>query len=266
MQWESGLRTTTLWERMSAPAKLIVNLTRGNVVGERVVIADRLPSRMRGVLGRSTLRPGHGLLLQPALSIHTWFVRFNFDAVFLDRNLQVVRIVSRLKPWRIESARHAASVLELAAGEAERRRVEVGDQLVISDTVPAAALPTIEGGGEVHAARLLLIGSDRRFRSTAAILLARRGYDVAVSARATSLAEQASEHRAEVIVLDAGSLAPVAALEIARLEGLSPSVGCVVVSDDRRPAALISTVPKWGSLDDLSLAIEGVRPHHKSAA
>lgn len=253
---------------MPAPAKLIVNLTRGNVLGDQVVIADRPLSRMRGVLGRSTLRPGQGLLLQPAPSIHTWFVRFRFDAVFLDRNLQVVRIVAHLKPWRVESARHAASVLELADGEAERRQVEVGDQLVISDSVARGSPPTADRqGAEVEEpTRLLLIGSDRRFRSTAAILLERRGYDVVVSERATGLAEQASEHRTEVVVIDAGSLPPVAALEIARLESLTPSVGCVVVSDDRRPAALISTVPKWGSLDELSVAIEGVRPQHASAA
>jgi uncharacterized membrane protein (UPF0127 family)/CheY-like chemotaxis protein len=243
---------------VSEPSKLIVNLTRGNVLGEHIVIADTPLSRMRGVLGRQPLKPGHGFLLQPAPSIHTAFVRFQFDAVFLDMNLQVVRVVHRVKPWRLASARRAAMVLELAAGEAERRKVRVGDQIVISDIVDdlLPAPPEVDRG--TRPARLLLIGADRRFRSTAAILLERRGYEVQVSERPTGLAEQAREAMADVVVIDAGSLPAVTALEVVRLDALRPAVGYVMVSDDAaRPARVISTVPKWGSVDDLSEAIEG---------
>src|SRR5271165_2935333 len=101
-------------------ARKILNLTRGNVLCEHVEVADRLLPRMRGAMGRASLPPGQGILLQPAPSIHTALVRSELDAVFLDTNLRVTMIVERLKPWRAVTARKGVSVLELAAGEVAR--------------------------------------------------------------------------------------------------------------------------------------------------
>jgi uncharacterized protein len=86
---------------------------------------------MRGLLGRDTLAPGEGLLIRPASSIHTFFMRFAIDGVFVDRAGTVVKVVSGLRPWRCAAARRAAAVLELAAGEAAARGVQVGDRLVV---------------------------------------------------------------------------------------------------------------------------------------
>jgi uncharacterized protein len=84
---------------------------------------------MRGLLGRRSLRTDEGLLLQPTSSIHTAFMRFPIDAVFLDGNLRVVKLVEGLRPWRAASARHARATLELAAGEAAARGIQIGDRL-----------------------------------------------------------------------------------------------------------------------------------------
>jgi uncharacterized membrane protein (UPF0127 family) len=116
---------------MAATTKLIVNTTRGNVVCERSEIADTAWRRARGLLGRSGLAPGEGMLIDPAPSIHSAFMRFEFDAVFLDRDLQVLKIVEGIRPFRAHAARHARKVLELAAGEARRRGVQVGDVLAL---------------------------------------------------------------------------------------------------------------------------------------
>jgi len=113
--------------------KLISNLTRGTIVCERAWEADRPSSRMRGLFGRRMLAPGEGLLLQPAASIHTACMRFPIDVVFLDRAFQVVKVVDRLRPWRIAGATQARSALELAAGEAEVRGVSVGDRVAVLD-------------------------------------------------------------------------------------------------------------------------------------
>src|SRR5437588_2157330 len=118
-----------LADGLGAEQKLIVNLTRGNVICEDVLIADRPRRRMRGLLGRGSLPLGEGMLLQPAPSIHTAFMRFAFDAVFMDGTLRVLKIVERLAPWRVASARHSWAVLELAEGEVDARGVELGDQL-----------------------------------------------------------------------------------------------------------------------------------------
>jgi hypothetical protein len=84
---------------------------------------------MRGLLGRRGLPPGEGLLLHPAGSIHTFFMRFPIDAVFLDREQRVVRVAPHLGPWRTAAGKRAKFVLELAAGEAARVGVAPGDVL-----------------------------------------------------------------------------------------------------------------------------------------
>jgi uncharacterized protein len=85
---------------------------------------------MRGLLGRSALEPGEGLLLRPEGSIHMMFMRFSIDAVFLDRELIVVDIVRDLKPWRAAGRRGAKAVLELAAGAAGE--LAPGDRLSVA--------------------------------------------------------------------------------------------------------------------------------------
>lgn len=88
---------------------------------------------MRGLLGRSSLAAGEGMLFRPASSIHMFFMRFAIDAVFCDDDLVVLQVVPSLKPWRIASRRGAKVVVELAAGAASG--LAVGDRL----------LATIEG-------------------------------------------------------------------------------------------------------------------------
>jgi uncharacterized membrane protein (UPF0127 family) len=102
----------------------------GEVVCDRCAVADSPVSRLRGLLGRSELRPGEGLLLRPASAIHTCFMRFPIDAVFLDRDWRVVGISSDVRPWRAAGSRGAKAVLELPAGESSRRGLELGDQLL----------------------------------------------------------------------------------------------------------------------------------------
>jgi len=86
-------------------------------------------SRMKGLLGRRSLPAGEGLLIRPAPSIHTFFMRFPIDAVFLSRAGEVMKISADVRPWRTRSCRRAYAVLELAAGEAERRGITARDHL-----------------------------------------------------------------------------------------------------------------------------------------
>jgi uncharacterized protein len=84
---------------------------------------------MRGLLGRRDLASDEGLLLRPAPSVHTLFMRFPIDVVFLDRGGDVVGIRPEVRPWRAAACRRARSALELRAGEAARRGLRVGDAL-----------------------------------------------------------------------------------------------------------------------------------------
>ena len=102
----------------------------GDVVCDRCVVAASPFSRMKGLLGRTELRPGEGLLLRPASAIHTFFMRFPIDAVFLDRDWRVVGIAGDVAPWRTAGRKGAKAVLELPAGESARRGLRPGDLLV----------------------------------------------------------------------------------------------------------------------------------------
>src|SRR5947208_16767060 len=90
----------------------------GAVVCERCEIPESAFGRMRGLLGRDGLEPGGGMLIDRAPSVHMFFMRFPIDVLFLDRDRKVVRIVERLRPWRIAGSRRAAAALELPAGAA----------------------------------------------------------------------------------------------------------------------------------------------------
>jgi len=104
----------------------------GTPVCERCKPAVTFRSRLRGLMLRKRLLDDEGLLLSPAGAIHTFFMRFPIDAVFLDRSLVVVGIEGAIDPWRTAKQRGAKSVLELPAGESSRRGLAVGDQLTLA--------------------------------------------------------------------------------------------------------------------------------------
>ncbi len=111
-------------------ALTIVNRTRADtVVCARTEVADNPWRRLRGLLGRASLASGDGMLFRGESSIHSAFMRFQFDAIFMDRELRVVGVAEQIPAWRVRSARGARNVLELAAGEISRTGVQVGDQL-----------------------------------------------------------------------------------------------------------------------------------------
>ena len=104
----------------------------GEVICLRLIVADRARQRMRGLLGRDSLPPGEGLLLRPAGSVHTAFMRFPIDVVYLDRRNRVIDVVPDLPPWRMSGRRGARAVVELSAGEARRRGIEPGATLSVA--------------------------------------------------------------------------------------------------------------------------------------
>jgi len=110
-----------------------VRSSGGSLVCDACVIAESPWLRMKGLLGRRDLPDGEGILLRPATSIHMAFMRFPIDAVFLARDLTVLKVVRDLAPWRMASRRRAHSVLELPAGTCERHGVREGDRLTIGD-------------------------------------------------------------------------------------------------------------------------------------
>lgn len=112
----------------------VVNETKGTVIAKRLRVADSLWARFWGLMGRKALADGEALLLKPGSSIHTMFMRFPIDVVFIDAENRVVKVVSELRPFRLAMAPGSVqSVLELEAGAAARANVAPGDRLVMVD-------------------------------------------------------------------------------------------------------------------------------------
>jgi uncharacterized membrane protein (UPF0127 family) len=233
--------------------KAIVNVTRGTVLCERAAVAATALTRMRGLLGHRSLPNGDGLLLSPAPSIHTLFMRFPIDAVFVDRELHVLKLVRNLKPWRAAAAIGAASVLELAPGEVATRGLAVGDELAVVD--PAATAERCRPPG------VILASDDTRFRSVMSMLLTNRGYRVSSCSSQVDCAHRAVSEDAGVVVLDATGSFEQAAREAIALRALCPELGLVLVADEPRPEVeSLPVVLKWGAFGPLFGAIERVRP------
>lgn len=96
----------------------------------RIRVADTFPTRLVGLLARASLDPQEGLLFDPGGSIHTMWMRFPIDVVFLDERYRILRIASRVPPWRFVLApRQTRFVLELAAGVACAADLERGTML-----------------------------------------------------------------------------------------------------------------------------------------
>jgi uncharacterized membrane protein (UPF0127 family) len=112
----------------------IENTTRDTIVAERCRVASSAVDRSVGLLRTPEVKPGEGLLIERSPSIHMFFMRYAIDVVFIDKQLRVTKVVSRLKPWRIVAwARGARDCIELRAGALEESGTQPGDQLEIHE-------------------------------------------------------------------------------------------------------------------------------------
>jgi len=134
----------------------LVNARSGQVIAREIELALTRSARRRGLLDRTSLDPSSALVLAPCLMIHTAFMRFAIDVIFVDRDGRVVRIVRELRPWRIAASLCAYATVELASGALDSRDVAVGDPLYLAGVAGAGSL--VEG----------LLSSSASWRNTAA--------------------------------------------------------------------------------------------------
>ncbi|MGH9562296.1 MAG: DUF192 domain-containing protein [Terracidiphilus sp.] len=133
----SGENSIRFEPGQSAAARAL-NLTRGTILAARLEKAHTAATRNKGLLGRDSLPAGEGLWIAPCESVHTFFMRFPIDLVYLDRKLRVKKVRHGVRAWRVSACLTAYSVLELPAGTAAATQTERGDQVEIA---PVAASP-----------------------------------------------------------------------------------------------------------------------------
>ena len=105
------------------------NETRNTILASGAEVADTGTKRRVGLLKKEKLEPGEGLWITPCESVHTFFMKFAIDLVYLDREKRVRKIRHAVPPWRISGCLAAHSVLELPAGAAAASGTQPGDQL-----------------------------------------------------------------------------------------------------------------------------------------
>ena len=116
------------------PRLQVTNRSRSSVLATCLEVADSGPKRNKGLLGRDGLAPGEGLWIVPCESVHTFFMRFPIDLVYLDRNNKVRKVRSAVGPWRLSACFSAHSILELPAGTINATQTQRGDSLEFSPT------------------------------------------------------------------------------------------------------------------------------------
>lgn len=110
------------------PASRAIDARTGAVVLDRVRLAAGPWGSFKGLMFDAALPDGHGLLFRPARGIHTHFMRFPIDLIFLDATGTVVAIREAMRPWRFDFT-FAAAAIEANGGAARAAGIAVGDRL-----------------------------------------------------------------------------------------------------------------------------------------
>ncbi len=111
---------------------ILENKTKNQIVISQLEVAKDFWSRGKGLLGRVSLDENQGLWIHHCNSIHTYFMKFPIDCVFVDKGLKVKAVYANVTPWRLVlPVWGARSVFEMKAGSAEKNNIKVGDQLYV---------------------------------------------------------------------------------------------------------------------------------------
>ena len=235
----------------------------GRIICDSVTVADGAFRRLKGLLGRRWLEPDEGIVLRPAWSIHTAFMRFPIDVVFVDAELTVIRIEPALRPFRTASCRGAREVVELAAGECERRGLATGDRVAwasrnVVNVIASEESPSLRGE---RRGTVLVASSDQRFVKLARFLLEGRGIAVGDQTVEATLGGSLAEADVDAVLLDAQTSVGdgLRALHEAQLQ--RPELPFVLVAD--RPAEhgpeTVRVYDKWQETDAaVDAVVQGV--------
>jgi uncharacterized membrane protein (UPF0127 family) len=107
----------------------VKNATRGVSLGDSILIADTGAARNVGLLKHDSLERGSGLWIVPCEGIHTFFMKFAIDVIYIDRKNRVRKVVQAIRPWRVSFCLPAHSVIELPPGTIEETGTVRGDLL-----------------------------------------------------------------------------------------------------------------------------------------
>jgi CheY-like chemotaxis protein len=202
------------------------------------------------------------MVLRPGWSIHTAFMRFPIDVVFLDADQVVIRIEHELTPWRTVSCRGAREIVELASGECRRRGLEVGDRVAwasrsaVDAREPSGVESPADDAPEPRA-RVLVASRDPRFVRLARFLLGGRELEVEELGAPERLPDAIGSAAVDLAILD-GADSVAAALRTANAaRSRRPEIPIVVAADSggKSPAG-VRVFDRWNETEELLADVE----------
>ncbi len=112
----------------------VYNSTQNNLIADDIKVADNFITRTFGLIPKESLNEGEGLLIKPCCSIHTFFMKFAIDVLFVNKKNEIVALYENVKPWRILPI-HTAShyVIELSAGRISNKNIQKSDIIQIDE-------------------------------------------------------------------------------------------------------------------------------------
>ena len=110
----------------------LINLRNNTIIADKAKVADTFYRRMVGLLNRHSFEKGEALILRPSCSIHSWFMRFAIDAIFLDKSGKVIGALHSFKPFRLSPFFFRAScAIELPENTLQLTHTQVGDIIIL---------------------------------------------------------------------------------------------------------------------------------------
>ena len=111
----------------------IINVTKNSILAEEVIVAETPLKRIKGLLGKKEFNRGEAIILKPCNSIHTFFMHFPIDVLFVDKQNQVIKAIPLLSPCRLTRIYFNASfAIELPCGTLESTFTSTGDIIIIT--------------------------------------------------------------------------------------------------------------------------------------
>lgn len=118
--------------RQSDVTYIVRNASRSTTIGDRIARAGTSNERTTGLLRRTGLEKGEGLWIIPCEAVHTFFMKFPLDLIYIDRKHRIRKVVRNVAPWRVSVCLSAHSIIELPAGIIDKTGTQPGDQLEIN--------------------------------------------------------------------------------------------------------------------------------------
>lgn len=112
----------------------LYNSTQNNEIADSTKVADNFILRSVGLLSKKSFSQGEALVIKPCCSVHTFFMRFAIDVLFVNKKNEVIALYKNVQPWRVLPI-HPTSfyVVELPAGTVSNKNISKGDLIQINN-------------------------------------------------------------------------------------------------------------------------------------